>query len=132
MIKGKPGGSYAATVAAAKTAVDPAEIGAAVKCFRRSMEGHTIIEFDRAATAHEAAGKLVATLAQKTSDTVGAILLLGSVVKAKVMGVDRSVSKEEVLEVIRAAASQCTPTSELAPTAVTGLWPSRRAPKWFP
>lgn len=124
LIKTKPGSTYAQTVAAVKAAVNPAELGAPVRRIRRTQDGHTIVEFDRTAAAHEAAGKMRAALTQKAAETVEAVSQLGNVVVAEIVDIDPTATEEDVVAAIRSAADECSTeaTDELAATAVTGLW----------
>lgn len=122
MIRAKPGGSYADTVAAVKAVVSPADLDATVRRIRRSQDCHAIVEFDGAATAHAAAGRLKEVLVTKTGDVVGLVVQLGNLVEAEVVDIDPTATEADVLEAIRAAASQKTP--ELVETiTLTELWP---------
>lgn len=127
MVKALPGKSYAETVAAVKSAVNPADLGAEVRRIRRSAEGHTIVEFGKTDGAHEAAGRLRDALAKKTGEEVGPVLQMGNLMEAEIVDVDPTATKEEVIAALRdaAARSDKLTAGTVATAEITGLWPTK-------
>lgn len=127
IIRLKEGQTFAKTVAAVKSFVNPTELGAPVTKIRTSREGHAIFEFARTAKAHAAASKLSEEISKKLGESVGVASQLGRLAEAEVVDLDPTVTKEEVLEALRKAVpeSMADAESEAALIAVTGLWSTR-------
>lgn len=125
LVRNKDGASYAETVAAFKSAVDPTSLGANIAKIRRTREGHALIELSKSATSHAAAGRLSSAIAREAGERVGAVMQLGTLAEVEILDLDPTVSREEVLNALKAAvpSNMSDAEAERDLIFITGLWP---------